>query len=52
MKEFNKFVNHEKFGLKWNFKNRNDRKGMFQKKETREMIILIYYTENATLKQT
>ena len=33
-------------------KNRNGRKRMFQMKETREVIILLYYTENVTLKQT
>ena len=33
-------------------KNRNGRKRMFQMKETGEVIILLNYTENATLKQT
>ena len=32
-------------------KNRNGCKRMFHMKETREVIILLYYTENATLKQ-
>ena len=34
------------------FKNRNGRKRMFQIKETRRIIILLYYTEKATLKLT